>query len=295
METAPISIVMATYNGEHFLRKQLDSILKQQLLPEEIVISDDHSTDRTVEILEEYTSAINYSANPNKRGVISNFKHAASKAGKQHYLAFADQDDLWLPEKLMYSIAALTRIEEESLPCVVYSDPVVINDQDEVVADSLWSLLGFDQYEHKLETIVFGNPAGGCTMLINPALAQYIPTIPDDGYMHDAWLVLCAYTFGKAYVMKEKVLKYRQHDTNVTFSNDYKPKRRLHRVLTEIKSALLGQNDLFAAQFVFIRQFYTYFEQHIPADKKRIFEAFLKLEKASYLKKKLAFRKAIKA
>jgi len=292
MEEAKISIVMATYNGGRFLRKQLDSLACQELKADEIIVSDDHSSDQTLSILDEYKEILTYSKNPGKRGVISNFKNAASKAKTGNYMAFADQDDLWLSNKLSASMDMLLRSEDKSLPCMVYSDPIVVNNEDEVTAKSLWSILGFNKYQHKLETILFGNPAGGCTMLINPQLAKYISTIPDDSYMHDAWLTLCAYTFGKAIVMNEQILKYRQHDHNVTFSNDYKKPSRLQRVFTEIKSALNGENNLFAEQFVFVKQFYMYFQDEIPADKKKIFESFLKLEHASYLKKKLAFRKA---
>ena len=289
-----ISVVMATYNGERFLRQQLNSLCDQEFKADEIVVSDDHSSDQTIQILEEYNSILAYTANHGKRGVISNFKNAASRAKTGNYMAFADQDDLWLSNKLSASMDMLLRSEDKSLPCMVYSDPIVINNEDEVSAQSLWTILGFNKYQHKLETILFGNPAGGCTMLINPELAKYISTIPDDSYMHDAWLTLCAYTFGKAIVMKEQVLLYRQHDSNVTFSNDYKQTSRFKRILKEVKSAISGRNTLFAEQFVFVKQFYTYFREEIPEDKKRIFESFLNLENASYLKKKLAFRKAAK-
>ncbi|RZJ87128.1 MAG: glycosyltransferase [Chryseobacterium sp.] len=294
MGTSGISIIMATYTGERFLAKQLDSLKSQNLQADEIIVSDDHSSDETDRILRAYAKDITYLQNKNARGVISNFKNAATAANKEHYLAFADQDDLWLPNKLELSMATLVAIEDKSLPCMVYSDPIVINHNDETVAESLWTILGFNKYEHKLQTILFGNPAGGCTMLINPELAKYISTIPDNSYMHDAWLTLCAYTFGKAVVMPDQVLKYRQHETNVTFSNDYEAKGRIKRVLSEVRSALKGKNHLFADQFIFVREFYEFFYDEIPVVKKTVFESFLKLENASYLRKKLAFRKAAK-
>ncbi|WP_316763023.1 glycosyltransferase [Pedobacter aquatilis] len=289
-----ISVVMATYNGAKYLEKQLDSILKQSYAANELIVSDDHSTDGTQDILNKHKD-LNVYQNKNARGVISNFKYAASKANSANYLAFSDQDDIWLSEKLLLCLKALKSIETEKLPCLVYSDPIVINSKDEVISESLWSILGFNQYEHKLPTILFGNPAGGCTMLVNPELAKYISTIPNDCLMHDAWLTLVAYTFGKALVLAEPVLKYRQHETNVTFSEDYKKHSRVTRVLNEIKLSLKGKSDLFSEQFIFVRKFYNHFVADLTPDKKVIFESFLKLENKSYLHKKLAFRRAMKA
>ena len=289
-----ISVVMATYNGAKYLEKQLDSILKQSYAASELIVSDDHSTDGTQDILNKHTDLAVYQ-NKNARGVISNFKYAASKANSANYLAFSDQDDIWLCEKLLLCLKALKSIETEKLPCLVYSDPIVINSKDEVISESLWSILGFNQYEHKLPTILFGNPAGGCTMLVNPELAKYISTIPNDCLMHDAWLTLVAYTFGKALVLAEPVLKYRQHETNVTFSDAYKKQSRAKRVLNEIKLSLKGKSDLFSEQFIFVRKFYNHFVADLTPDKKVIFESFLKLENKSYLQKKLAFRRAMKA
>ena len=289
-----ISVVMATYNGAKYLEKQLDSILKQSYAANELIVSDDHSTDGTQDILNKHKELALYQ-NKNARGVISNFKYAASKANSANYLAFSDQDDIWLSEKLLLCLKALKSIETEKLPCLVYSDPIVINSKDEVISESLWSILGFNQYEHKLSTILFGNPAGGCTMLVNPELAKYISAIPNDCLMHDAWLTLVAYTFGKALVVSKPVLKYRQHETNVTFSDAYKKQSRAKRVLNEIKLSLKGKSDLFSEQFIFVRKFYNHFVDDITPDKKIIFESFLKLENKSYLHKKLAFRRAMKA
>ena len=289
-----ISVVMATYNGAKYLEKQLDSILKQSYAASELIVSDDHSTDGTQDILNKHKDLAVYQ-NKNARGVISNFKYAASKANSANYLAFSDQDDIWLSEKLLLCLKALKSIETEKLPCLVYSDPIVINSKDEVISESLWSILGFNQYEHKLPTILFGNPAGGCTMLVNPELAKYISAIPNDCLMHDAWLTLVAYTFGKALVVSKPVLKYRQHETNVTFSDAYKKQSRAKRVLNEIKLSLKGKSDLFSEQFIFVRKFYNHFVADLTPDKKVIFESFLKLENKSYLHKKLAFRRAMKA
>ena len=96
-----ISIAMATFNGEKYLREQLDSIYSQTLLPYEIVAADDCSTDRTTEILEEYRikKGLKYLVNEHNIGVVKNFEKAISLC-QGDYVALSDQDDIWFPEKL---------------------------------------------------------------------------------------------------------------------------------------------------------------------------------------------------
>ncbi|HCN83046.1 MAG TPA: hypothetical protein DIT07_05410 [Sphingobacteriaceae bacterium] len=291
-----VSVVMATYNGGKFLEEQISSILQQDLSASEIIVCDDCSDDDTPVILKSYAEKgkLKYHANSQRLGVIDNFKRAASFACKDNYIAFSDQDDIWLPEKLKLSMHYLQENEKSGGPCLVYSDPQVINRSGDKISDSLWNILGYDQYEHNLETIIYVNPAGGCTMLINPELAAYVNTIPSDCYMHDAWLTLCAYTFGHAAIVPGPLIKYRQHENNVTFSTAYRSKGRIARILNEIAESLNGGSNILKKQFILIRQFYECFYQDIDASKKSLFERFLALEGKSYLTQKIAIRKALK-
>ncbi len=292
-----ISVVLATYNGALFLKNQLDSILQQSLKPYEIIVSDDHSTDETVKILREYEERgeIKWVFNKNEKGVIGNFKSAASFVSPDNYIAFSDQDDIWLPNKLRDSFNGLTGIEISGHPAMVYSDPEIINSDGDLIASSLWDILGYNNYNHALPTILFGNPAGGLTMLINPELAKVIRHIPQKAYMHDAWLTLYAYTFGVASIVEGHLVQYRQHENNVTFSTGYKRTSRYSRIFAEIKKAIIGESSLFVEQFSFVRQFYQFYKADIPLQKIKLFENFLSLENQGYIARKLAFRKAMKA
>lgn len=111
-----VSVVIATYNGEKYIREQLDSVLAQTLKPDEIIVSDDFSTDRTWEILEDYKlefpSLFHLYRNKGKHGPHSNFKYAFQFVTCD-IVAPCDQDDIWMPEKLERSVAALT--DETSL------------------------------------------------------------------------------------------------------------------------------------------------------------------------------------
>lgn len=105
-----ISVVIATYNGEKYIREQLDSILAQTLMPNEIIVSDDGSTDRTWEVLEEYKkrypSLFHLFRNSGEHGPHHNFKHAFQFVNCD-LVAPCDQDDIWMPEKLEQSVDAL--------------------------------------------------------------------------------------------------------------------------------------------------------------------------------------------
>lgn len=295
MKEGRISVVMATYNGALYLREQLDSILQQSLLPFEIIVSDDHSTDQTALILDEYQKrgVLKWVLNNRSRGVISNFKMAVSLAESGTYLAFADQDDIWLPDKLRNSLDELKNIERQGTAAMVYSDPEVMNSNGEISAPSLWDILGYSNYSHALSTVLFGNPAGGLTMLINPKLREAMLEMPDNAYMHDAWLTLYAYTFGQVSIVKGPLVRYRQHQDNLTFSISYKAKSRLARILDEVKNSLSNGDKLFKEQFSFVRQFYDFYEPALTPDKKAFYKSFLSLEDASYIAKKIAFRKAM--
>ena len=109
MSTKTVSVVMTTYNGELFLREQLDSILCQTYPIHELIVQDDCSTDNTVEIIKEYATRhpfIKLYVNEHNLGFNKNFKTAVMKATGD-YVAIADQDDIWFPEKIEKQVQAM--------------------------------------------------------------------------------------------------------------------------------------------------------------------------------------------
>lgn len=127
-----ISVVIATYNGEKYLREQLDSVLWQTLMPDKIIVSDDGSTDGTWEILEEYQkqypNLFQLYKNEGKHGAHSNFKHAFQYVTTDVF-APCDQDDIWLPEKLERCIAAM----DENTSLVFCQETILQEDKTETM------------------------------------------------------------------------------------------------------------------------------------------------------------------
>jgi glycosyltransferase involved in cell wall biosynthesis len=291
-EYTPISVAMATYNGGKYLAEQLDSILSQTLIPAEIIVCDDQSTDNTPEILEEYRrrGLLKYYINDQRLGFIRNFKKAVSLCKPGNYVALSDQDDIWLPSKLSLAAQYIKNIDETDSPAMVYSDLILVDQNKNLINPSFRSELGQGGYIYCLETLFFGCFVNGCTMLMNPAMSSYFSTIPDQGALnHDTWISMIAYTFGKADIIPEPQIYYRSHGNNATEVGGFKKKRRLNRLFSEIVHSF-KRNDLFEDQISFASEFYNTFQDRLSTEQKALFIRFINLKGKSWLEKKIALR-----
>lgn len=215
-----ISVVMATYNGAIFLEKQLDSIISQDYPNIEIVVSDDRSTDSTVELLERYQTSANivYRVNTSNVGYAKNFGHALAMASGD-FIALSDQDDIWLPQKLTHLYANIG----DAL--LIHSDVREINRNDEFLFP-----ISARKRVHKLNyEKVFTDPefhvssiltrkglVQGCTVLFRRKLLEFALPIPDSEKSHDIWLGFVAAMAGSV-VYDESVLSwYRKHGANAS-------------------------------------------------------------------------------
>lgn len=286
----PVSVAIATYNGEKYLEEQLDSILSQSLRPVELIICDDQSTDGTAAILEKYQQKglLRYYVNKDRLGFVGNFKRAVSMTLDTNYVALSDQDDIWLPGKLQAAAGAMMKLEEGNKPSMVYSDLVLVDENKNLLNKSFRNELGQDVYKHCLETLLFGGFVNGCTMLMNPAMRNYFQTIPDNSAVdHDTWITLIAYTFGQVGVVPDSLIQYRKHSNNASEVNDFRKKSRFQRLSTEVIRAF-KKNDLFEDELSCVEQFYNTFHQEHSDDQKRLIKRFLKLKGRSYIEKKIA-------
>lgn len=215
-----IQILMSTYNGERYLRAQLDSIANQNIPEQYLLIRDDGSTDSTIEILEEYQkkySWIKYYAGPNV-GVQKSFLDLIQKASCQSsYFALSDQDDIWMPKKLLRAIMCLQQMEETFDKKV----PLLYCGTQELVDENLNVL--HTTVSRIVRRISFGNAlvqniCVGCTAVGNQSLMKllqnFLPLEPQNIIMHDWWLYMVASCFGKVYYDPESYIKYRQHEHN---------------------------------------------------------------------------------
>lgn len=208
-----VQILMSTYNGENYLREQIDSILGQEYGSIEILIRDDGSTDETLSILKEYEAAhenIRYYAGENI-GAAQSFFDLMKNADKEaDYYAFSDQDDVWLPEKITRAIKWLES-EGGEIP-LLYAGKTTPADEQ---LNEMQIKRQQAQIKPSFGNALVENVCVGCTEVFNRALLELvIKKLPEFTVMHDWWLYLSAAAFGKVIFDKEAHILYRQHANN---------------------------------------------------------------------------------
>lgn len=216
-----ISVALCTYNGERFLREQLDSFVEQSVLPYELVVCDDASTDSTFTVLEEFSRTAPFPVrlfrNENNLGVVQNFSKAVYLCAGD-YVALSDQDDVWLPGKLEASIEMMRQGEQvhgSDTPLLVHTDLRLVDSEKREIAPSY---MRHQHLTHRdidpLKTILARNFVTGCTCLCNRALIRESHPFPEKIFMHDWWLALIAASRGKILFVPEAKILYRQHGSN---------------------------------------------------------------------------------
>jgi glycosyltransferase involved in cell wall biosynthesis len=213
---AKISIGLATYNGEKFIREQLDSLLNQTYTDFEIVISDDRSSDKTLEILRSYTKTIpNIKIFENKEnlGFKKNFEKVI-KYCESDYIALCDQDDIW-DKNHLYDL--ITNIKDNSLIC---SNSILVDDNGKSLNITMKEILninldGKDKISF-IKALFHQNFVQGSTVLFKRNILQYVLPIPDQVLFHDHWIALVAGMCDGVIYLDRPLIKYRQHNKTVT-------------------------------------------------------------------------------
>ena len=208
-----ITVLMSTYNGEKYLREQLDSIFLQKNVKLKLLVRDDGSTDNTMQILQEYRqkySDLEIWTDGKNLKPCKSFFYLIQNAPETEYYALADQDDIWDCDKLETAIDRLKRYSQE-IPALYYSNLRIVDEKDVFYRNS-----------HEMPAICRNKneyltdmKATGCTIVYNRALAELIHNrIPDEFTMHDAFLYIIASIFGNVIYDFEPHIDYRQHGDN---------------------------------------------------------------------------------
>ncbi len=214
----PIDILLATYNGEKYIREQIDSILNQTYKNIRLIISDDCSSDTTPEILKEYEEKdkriILYIQEKNL-GVVKNIEFLLKKVESPYYM-LADQDDYWMPEKVEKT---LEKLQEENSD-LAFGDLEVVDEKLNTIYPSFndYMLLTrkIKKYINSYKLNYLYNCVTGCTILAKKETIKYflpLPTI-SKRLIHDHWIGLMVSLNGKLVYVPEKYIKYRQHGDN---------------------------------------------------------------------------------
>jgi glycosyltransferase involved in cell wall biosynthesis len=206
-----VSVAMATYNGEKYLKQQIDSILSQLGSDDELIISDDHSSDQTLSIIKKYISEdhrVKLFMNEEK-GVTSNFENAIKRT-QNEIIFLSDQDDVWKPEKVK---TVKDYYEKNPTIQMIMSDITVVDNQLNTTIESFYEYRG--SRAGVLKNII-KNSYIGCAMSFKKELKMKILPIPRNVPMHDMWIGLVADMNKSALLIPEKLIYYRRHDATVT-------------------------------------------------------------------------------
>ncbi|GIU82285.1 MAG: glycosyltransferase family 2 protein [Acidobacteria bacterium] len=211
-----ISIVLCTYNGERFLPAQLESIRTQTRQPDEMIVNDDGSTDRTVEIIEEFSKKVPFPVrleiNERNLGSTKNFERAIWRASG-HLIFLCDQDDVWLNHKIERIESVFDSDDSVGL---VFSNATLIDENSRPIGKNLWDYsFPKQQREEKnmLKVLLRQNVVTGATAAFRAEFRKLFSPIPTDipNVIHDGWIALVISTTAKLVALDENLIMYRQH------------------------------------------------------------------------------------
>lgn len=215
-----VSVALASYNGERFIGHQLESIASQVLPPDEVVLSDGGSSDRTVEIATAFFAAhpvLNgrVIADGARLGVTPNFERAIL-ATTGRLIALSDQDDVWTPDRLRLAAAAF----DEHDVLVVHSDARLVDLEGAPLGLRLYEALGVHDAELSalagptaFATLIRRNLVTGATAMIRRDLLDVAVPFPAS-WVHDEWLAMIAAATGRLLPLRDELIDYRQHGGN---------------------------------------------------------------------------------
>ncbi len=241
-----ITIIMAVYNGQEYIREQLESLKDQTYTEWRLVIRDDRSSDKTAEIVKKFSDEVEqeviFKVNEKPSGSAkNNFALLINDAKESDYVMFCDQDDIWKKDKIEITFNKMKQAEERygrDFPLLVHGDVEVIDENGNINADSMFEMSHINA-DSKLPQILIQNHVTGCTMMCNKKLIAGISEYASSEYiiMHDYLAALYASVFGKIEVIRKPLLSYRQHSGNsVGAKNNNNPVYLLKRLANGRKS-----------------------------------------------------------
>ena len=206
-----ISVCLTTFNGKKYIVKQLGSILSQLENEDEVIISDDGSSDCTLELIQSIADRrIKIFKNNQKRGIQSNVENALNQA-KGDVIFLSDQDDFWLPDKVHVVVTALQNND------LIVSDCFITDKDLNIVHESFFQQNNSQSNKWKA---LIRNPYLGCCMAFNRKVLEKSLPFPASIPMHDIWIGnIAAFNFKVSFI-PEKLIYYRRHGNNVSSASE---------------------------------------------------------------------------
>ncbi|MBR1631594.1 MAG: glycosyltransferase family 2 protein [Paludibacteraceae bacterium] len=224
-----LQILMATYNGEQYLEQQISSILNQTYSAWQLCIADDGSTDATLDIVERYCNLypqkIKRIDSPSRQGVLRTFETLLQHATAD-YVMFADQDDVWMEDKIRLTFQEINSLEHtysSDVPLLVHTNMTTVDSELHVLAADFWqsARLSPKVLDKDPRRLAICNCVTGCTVMLNRAAINVALPFPDNVVYHDAWLGLSTSLCGHVGYVTQPTMLYRQHQHNLVGARPY--------------------------------------------------------------------------
>jgi glycosyltransferase involved in cell wall biosynthesis len=264
MSDKKVKILISTYNGKKYIEQQLESIFEQTYKNIEILIRDDGSTDGTIEILKEYekNGKIELVTGENL-GIWKSVFWLAANTGEADYYSFADQDDIWMSDKIERAVNALEKTNQEN-PALYFCNFDFYD--EEMVFSSHRNRLGIElTFINSLVNFI----AYGFTCVINENMRHLFLQMPTDvQFYHDYLFLILGTAFGNVIYEDDYIgAKYRRHGKNVSISNENALKLLIWRI----------KNFLFSDEFKYKekwRKFSDIYEEKLDDTNRKILKLF---------------------
>ena len=285
---AKVNILLSTYNGEKYLREQLNSLLQQTYQNIVIYVRDDGSEDDTMRILKEYQRRYHETrddepqiiildeAKQENLGYMESFWTLLRKCEEADYYAFCDQDDVWLPDKVKRGVEALQK-ENGNIP-LLYSAGFVYCDENMEITGYPAQI----SVPVNFKDVLFYTPAYGFTIMINNKLReQALGATSLEDMPHDGWCQKIATAMGKFVYDSTVTAKYRRHSNTVTYAGSQKLKLVIKWLKNEIFAN--GMDEYYRV----LRHFYEEYENDLSIANKIKLQIFMKKDNSmrTYLKR----------
>lgn len=285
-----ITVLMAAYNGEKYIEKQIESILNQTETDWKLVIQDDCSSDATYQIASRYAQK-----HPNKITAVKRVKNSGSAANNffsmltyadGDYVMFCDDDDVWLPNKIEKSMEMMRKEEQKNgtdKPVLVHSDLVVVDENLNILSRSMFQRQNLDAKRCRLNHILVQNIVTGCTMAVNRSLVRMVAKaeMPEKAIMHDWWFALIAAAFGTIAFVDTPTVLYRQHGKNaVGAKNANSITYNFKRLIQPMQAKIALNNTYLQAQ-----EFMEYYSRMLDEKSLRLVKDFATIPYLSKIQK----------
>lgn len=229
-----ISVAMATYNGEKYIKRQIESVLLNLSTDDEIVISDDGSTDKTLAIVKSFNDDRIKIINGPQAGLVKNFANAIDECCGD-YIFLCDQDDCWHINKVESVLQAFT----ENNCVLVEHNAIVCDDRENILYPSFFK---HRKVRSGFIRNIMRNTYHGCLMAFKKELKKYLHPYPHHGCFHDQWIGLIAERHGGCVFLDQTLMTYYRHRGNASSFERlpiyFQIKNRINLILHIIKYAL---------------------------------------------------------